>query len=276
MSAMGLPPGRDWPSTGMRLCWESGWMDDKFWYLKNCDLFERLDSEEITRLEERSRSKTFNRNSLVYLPSDQSRSVLLLASGRVKIYHITGDGKQALLALIDPGEMFGELALFDSGQREEFAETMENSTVILIPVDLIEQLMERHPDVSMGVTRMMGLSRRRVERRIKSLLFRSNRQRLVDLLLELVEKYARQTNEGLLIGIRLSHQDLSSMIGSTRETVTVLLGDLQAEGFLTIKRRQIVVNNVDQLAASVDRVPPDLPVAPGPAAPVPRQFPLDS
>ena len=251
-------------------------MDDKFWYLKNCDLFECLSAEEIAHLEGHCRSKTFSRNSLVYLPSDQSRSMLLLASGRVKIYHITGDGKQALLALIDPGELFGELALFDSGQREEFAETMEKSTVILIPVDLVAQLMERHPEVSLGVTRMMGLSRRRVERRIKSLLFRSNRQRLIDLLIELLEKYARKTDEGLLIGIRLSHQDLSSMIGSTRETVTVLLGELQTEGFLTIKRRQIVVKNIDRLAASVDRTPPDIPSTTGPAASVPRQFPLES
>jgi len=247
-------------------------MDDKFWYLKNCDLFERLSPDEVADLEGRSRSKSFSRNSLVYVPSDQSRSVLLLASGRIKIYHITGDGKQALLALIDPGEMFGELALFDTGQREEFAEAMEKSTVILIPVDLISQLMQRHPNVSLSVIQMMGLHRRRVERRIKSLLFRSNRQRLFDLLLELLEKYARQTDEGLLIGIRLSHQDLASMIGSTRETVTVLLGELQDEGFLTIKRRQIVINNVDRLAASADQAPPNLPAA-DPAASVPRQFP---
>ena len=102
----------------------------------------------------------------------------------------------------------------------------------------------------------MGLRRQSVERRLKSLLFRSNRERLVHLLLELAEKYGHPTPEGTLIGIKLSHQDLASMIGSTRETVTVLLGELQAAGDLTIKRRQIILTQLDRLAACIDADPP--------------------
>ncbi len=231
-------------------------MNKKFWYLKNCGLFEKLSDEQILRLESRSRSRHFERNSLIYLPTDHGNSMLLLVSGRVKLYHITSDGKQALLALIEPGEVFGELAVFEGGQHEEFAETMEASTVVLVPGAEIQRLMEEHPQVSLGVTKLMGLRRRRIERRLKSLLFRSNRERLVHLLLELAEKYGRHTPEGVHIGIKLSHQELASVIGSTRETVTVLLGELRAEGNLTIRRRQIVLTRVDQLAAGIDAKPP--------------------
>lgn len=227
-------------------------MDEKFWYLKNCDLFERLTPEQVVRIESRARIREFGRNSLIYLPTDESHSVLLLATGRVKLYHLTGEGKQAVLAFIDPGELFGELALLESGQREEFAETMEKSTVILIPGDVIQELMHEHPDLSLGVSKLMGLRRRRVERRLKSLLFRSNRERLVYLLIELAEKYGRRIGEGVQIGIRLSHQELANIIGSTRETVTVLLGELQAEGALLIKRRQIILTQMERLASSVD------------------------
>lgn len=233
-------------------------MHDKFWYLKNCDLFERLTGGQAARLESRSRSRKFERNSLIYLPADESRSVLLLATGRVKLYHLTSEGKQALLAIIDPGEVFGELAIFDSGQREEFAETMESSTVILIPRDEIQRLMEEHPDVSLGVTKLMGFRRRRVERRLKSLLFRSNRDRLIYLLLELAEKYGRRTAEGVLIDIKLSHQELASIIGSTRETVTVVLGELKNEGNLAIKRRTIILTQLNRLATSIDLEPPKI------------------
>ena len=86
----------------------------------------------------------------------------------------------------------------------------------------------------------MGLSRRRVERRLKSLLFRSNRERLVHLLFDLAEKYGRYTKEGgISLGIHLSHQELASIIGSTRETVTLVLGELQAEGAISISRREL-------------------------------------
>ncbi|MGE0375826.1 MAG: Crp/Fnr family transcriptional regulator [Planctomycetaceae bacterium] len=233
-------------------------MDEKYWYLKNCALFERLSPEQSARLEQRSQSKRFGRGGLIYVPSDAGESVLLVMSGRVKIYHLTGDGKQALLALIEPGELFGELALFDGGQREEFAEAMDATTVLRIPADEIRRLMELHPGVSLGVTKLMGLRRRRVERRLKSLLFRSNRERLIHLLLELVGQYGRRTSEGVEIGLKLSHQELASIIGSTRETVTVVLGELKSEGSLIIKRRQIVLLQMERLAQSLDVVPPNV------------------
>jgi CRP-like cAMP-binding protein len=233
-------------------------MKDKFWYLKSCDLFERLTPEQIARLEARSRSRTFARGSLVYLPAQQNDSVLLLASGRIKLYHNTSDGKQAVLALVEPGELFGELAILDRGLREEFAEAVENSTVVLIPAGEIQRLMETHPRVSLEVTRLMGLRRQRVERRLKSLLFHSNRERLVHLLLELVEQYGRSMLDGVSLGIKLSHQDLASMIGSTRETVTVLLGELQAEGSIIVRRRQILLTQMELLARAVGVNPPQL------------------
>src|ERR1700722_18639121 len=162
-------------------------MDEKFWYLKNCSLFECLSDEHVRRLESRAKSRAFKRGSLVYVPTDLGDCVLLLTSGRVKIFHNTQDGKQAVLALIDPGELFGELAIatFEDGQREEHAEAMEASTIVAIPAE--------------------------------------DSERLVHLLFDLAEKYGRYTKEGgIALSIHLSHQELANIIGSTRETVTLV------------------------------------------------------
>ncbi|HUG18295.1 MAG TPA: Crp/Fnr family transcriptional regulator [Planctomycetaceae bacterium] len=234
-------------------------MDDKYWFLKRCGLFERLAPDQIELIEKRSRTRKFVRGSVIYVPSDEADSVLLLTSGRVKIHHLTPDGKEALLALIDPGELFGELAILEGGRREEFAEAMETSQVVAIPSDVIQNLMETHSEVSLGVTTLLGLRRRRLERRLKSLLFRSNRERLVHLLVELLEKYGRPEPDGTLIGIRLSHQELANIIGSTRETVTVLLGELSFDRLLTVKKRKIYVPDPKRLAASIGLDPPDIP-----------------
>lgn len=238
-------------------------MDQKFWFLKNCDLFSRLTTAQIQRLESRSVSRKFESGGVVYLPSDRSDSVALLVRGRVRIYHLTNEGKQAILAIVDPGELFGELSLVGEAARDEFAEAMEPSTVVLVPREDIQTLMAECPDVALGVTRLMGMRRQRIERRLKSLLFRSNRERLIHLLVELAEKYGRQTDDGVVIGIKLSHQELASIIGSTRETVTVLLGELQSEGSLTIKRRQLILRQLGLLASSIDLSTPALP-APAP------------
>jgi CRP-like cAMP-binding protein len=171
---------------------------------------------------------------------------------------VTSEGKESVLAFIDPGEIFGELSLFGQAQREEFAEAMEKSTIVRIPGDEMQRLMSDRPEIVLQVTRLMGMRRQRIERRLKALLFRSNRDRLVYLLLELGEKYGQPCAEGIKLGIRLSHQDMASMIGSTRETVTVLLGELQYARSLIVKRRQIILTNLEQLAAVLDELTPEV------------------
>ncbi len=234
-------------------------MSEKIWRLQSCDLFQRLAPEDLSRLEACSRARNFARKSPIYLPAEDAEAVLLLVSGRAKICSFTADGKQAILGFIEPGELFGELAVFGDGKREEYAEAVENSLVVLIPGDAIFDLMQKRPDLSLGVTKLMGLRRRRIERRLKNLLFRSNRERLVHLLLELAEQYGRATLDGAVaLGIKLSHQDLANVIGSTRETVTVLLGEMQEERYLTLGRRKITITRLDSLAKSVETTPPEL------------------
>jgi CRP/FNR family transcriptional regulator, cyclic AMP receptor protein len=234
-------------------------MDQKFWYLKDCSLFQCLTDEQVRRLEGRAKARDFKRGSLIYVPSDLGDCVLVLVSGRVKIFHNTQDGKQALLAIIDPGELFGELALVEHSQREEYAEAMELSTVVVIPSDEIQQLMDDHPKLSLGLNKLLGLRVQRVNRRLKSLLFRSNRERVVHLLFDLAEKYGKYMKDGAIsIGIRLSHQELASIIGSTRETVTLVLGELQEEGAVSVTRKEIVLHEVGRLATQIDIPVPSL------------------
>jgi CRP-like cAMP-binding protein len=236
-------------------------MPEKMWHLKNCDLFQRLAPEELKHLEVSCRVRTFPRGGLIYAPRDLGEGVLLLAAGRVKLCTITAEGKQPILAFIEPGELFGELAILETGNRDEYAEAWEPSTVIFIPADSLRQLMERHAHLSIGITRLMGLRRRRVERRLKSLLFRSNRERLVALLLELSEQYGSPTANGVEIGIKLSHQDLANIIGATRESVTISLGELQSEGMVEMGRRRIVVKDLARLAQGIHAQPPKLAAA---------------
>ena len=233
-------------------------MSQRLWYLKSCDLFQQLSPEQLTTLESRCRVRKYPRGTPIYLPADQADGVLLLAEGRVKIGSFTEEGKQTILAFIEPGEIFGELSLMGTQEREEYAEAVEKSTVVLISKEVIERLLVENPSVSLGVTKLFGLRRQRIERRLKYLLFRSNRERLIHLLLELAEQYGRQTDEGVALRIKLSHQDLASIIGSTRETVTVVLGELQTEGSLQLGRRKIVLTDMARLAESVNVAAPRL------------------
>jgi len=233
-------------------------MSERIWYLKRSDLFQQMTSDQLTALEPQCRLRKFPKRSLVYSPHDPMDGVFLLATGRVKICTITEEGKQAILALIEPGELFGELAVLEPGVREDYAEACEDSVVIRIAVEVIQQLMGDHPTVGVGITKLIGLRRRRLERRLRSLLFRSNRERLILALLDLAEQYGYPTADGVRLRVKLSHQELANMIGATRESVTIVLGELQAEKLLRVGRRKIILSSLERLAGSVNAPPPRL------------------
>src|SRR3990172_1313713 len=128
-------------------------MPEKLWRLKTCELFGRLSPEQIQRIESRSRSRTFPARNPVYLPSEKADSVFLLARGLVKVCHLTADGKESILAFVEPGELFGELAIFEGQERDELVETVEASTVVMIPAEEMKRLMAECTDVALRITK---------------------------------------------------------------------------------------------------------------------------
>ncbi|WP_417737465.1 Crp/Fnr family transcriptional regulator [Rosistilla oblonga] len=226
-------------------------MAEQVWHLKSCELFANLATDQIRRLEMHSRVRSFTARSLVYLPYQAADSVFLLTRGMVKVCHSTPDGKQSTLAFIEPGELFGELALFDPSQRDEFVEVVTAATVVMIPADQLIQLMSEANAFAVGITKLVGLRRQRIQRRLRNLLFQSNRDRLTHLLLELAEQFGVPAEQGVRLRIKLSHQELANLIGSTRESVTIVLGQLKAEGLIESGRRQIVLLRPQQMAESV-------------------------
>jgi len=234
-------------------------MPERFWSLKACPLFERLSGEEIKQLESRCRSKSFSAGSMIDLPGNSASAIYLVVTGRIKIAHITGDGKESILAFVQPGEIFGELAVVSENRNEDFLEAVEKSTLIMIPVEAVRSLMQHHPEMSLAITKLIGLRRKRFERRLKNLLFHSARERLIHLLLDFAEDYGVMQGNVLHLKIRLSHQELANLIGTTRETVTVSLGELKAEGYLRIERRRVILTQPDLLARAVGRNVPAVP-----------------
>lgn len=217
------------------------------WYLKTCSLFERLTDAEAERLNRRALVRRFRKKAVIYAPAEPGQTALVLASGRVKIHDLTPEGRETILAFIEQGELFGELAALDGQPRREFAEAAEDSEVLAIPREDFLELLERRADLALSVTKLVGLRRQRIEARLRNILFLPSRPRLVRLLLELVETHGARAGFRYTIRFPLSHQDLASLIGVTRETVTLTLGQLQDEGLVSVERQRVIVRDLKRL-----------------------------
>src|SRR5262249_19696942 len=151
-----------------------------------------------------------------------------------------------------------ELALVDAKPRGEYAEAAVESHVLVVPRDDLLWLMEQRPDVALSITKLVCLRRRRIENRLRNILFLSSRERMVHLLLELVEAYGERAGQRCEIPLKLTHQELASLIGVTRETVTVVLGRLQFERLIKIHRRRITVLDCNRLFQEGSGIAPPL------------------
>lgn len=212
------------------------------WHLKHCDVLAGLPPESLRRLENVSVLRRFAKRSHVYAPSENGIVVLVLLEGRIKIKSLTPEGKETILSFIEPGEVFGESALFGEEQRiDEIAEAVLPSLVVAIPRDPFLDEIAKSPEAALRLTKLVGLRRIRIENRVKGLLFRNSRDRVLLVLNELAGQYGTPNGAGREISIKLSHQDLASLAGVTRETVTLTLGELQFERLITVKKKSITL-----------------------------------
>lgn len=221
--------------------------------LLKCQLFRNLSPQQLLQLDADTTIHSYPKRSTLYRPNDPADTVMALLDGRVKISSDPVHGRRAILAFIEPGELFAESAVFDGPPREQSAETLEACTVVHIPVARLKRLIGEHHQLALDFISMVGHRRRLIERRLKQVLFHSHQDRLIHLLIDLAEHHGQSGPDGMEIGLRLSHLDLANIIGSTRETVTVTLGALQAQGLVHVRRRRVTIVEPDMLAERVNR-----------------------
>jgi len=220
----------------------------KLWYLKRINLFSEMSDAEMKQLEGITRMEAVKRKEPIYLPGDPGDSVFLLKSGKVKISKISEDGREITLAILEPGEIFGELEALDDSPRDTVAEALDDTHICVIKREDFESLLKRKPDLSFKLTKLIGLRLKRIGTRIEDLVFKDVHARLANLLLEFSQRYGVKEKEGIQIGIKITHQEMANLIGSTRETVSMALGEFKRQGLIDLEGRKILILRDDRLS----------------------------
>ncbi|AFZ36017.1 transcriptional regulator, Crp/Fnr family [Stanieria cyanosphaera PCC 7437] len=189
--------------------------------------------------------ETFERGKTIFFPGDPAERVYFLVKGAVKLSRVYEAGEEITVALLRENTVFGVLSLITGQRSDRFYHAVAFTSVELLsaPIQQVEQSLKENPELSMLMLR--GLSSRilQTEMMIETLAHRDMGSRLVSFLLILCRDFGVPTNEGIRIDLKLSHQAIAEAIGSTRVTVTRLLGDLRQENMISIHKKKITVHN---------------------------------
>ena len=189
--------------------------------------------------------ESFERGKTIFFPGDPAERVYFLVKGAVKLSRVYEAGEEITVALLRENSVFGVLSLITGQSSDRFYHAVAFTPVELLsaPIDHVERALKSHPELSMLM--LQGLSSRilQTEMMIETLAHRDMGSRLVSFLLILCRDFGVPAPEGIRIDLKLSHQAIAEAIGSTRVTVTRLLGDLRQEEMISIHKKKITVHN---------------------------------
>jgi CRP-like cAMP-binding protein len=183
--------------------------------------------------------RRFAPKDVIFTPGDPDDLLYFLLSGTVRLYKIYGDYKEATTALLKDGGVFGKLSLTEGRWQDVFAEAVTESRVAGIQKTSLERVIKSDPEFALRLFSSLSERLRQSDEVIESLLHREVSTRLATLLMNLSDRFGEE--DGTLIGVRLTHQDLANMIASTREAVSKVMSEFQREGVIETRSRRIAV-----------------------------------
>lgn len=223
---------------------------EPIWYLRSSELFDSLNAEEMQAFVEKGKLVQFDRGDQIYGEGDPGDQIYFIKRGGVKIVTSNADGKEIALAYLKELELLGETALVDRAPREQRAVATEECCLMAFEASDIEELMQRNPELSLSLTKFVGLRLRKLQTRLQHLMFRSPLQRLASLLLELGGDFGEKDPRTghTEIKLRITHSEIASLIGVTRESVTYAMGQLELDELIRVVKRRIYLVDAEGLA----------------------------
>lgn len=220
----------------------------KLWHLEQINLFKDLSDEEMQGLDDKTVLKSANKNDYVYFPEEPSKILFFLKRGRIKIGTYSADGKEIIKKILYPGEVFGEMGIVGEDTRKDFAMALDDDTrMCTLSIEEFKEMMDANARLSMLITKQIGERLRSVERRLEALIFKDARERIIDLMKEMAEKYGKKIGFETLVKHDLTHQDIANLTATSRQTVTTVLNDLKDKDLIYMERKRFLIRDVEQL-----------------------------
>lgn len=209
--------------------------------LSQSDLFSGFDEAAMGEVVAASEIRSLRRNDLVFRENEPPDQLFVVKSGRIAIATTSGDGRESVMALMEPGDLFGEMPLFDGGNRSAGARALEPSEVVAVPYGPVERILSERPELLWGVLRLLAQRLRATNAVVADSVFLDVTGRTAKRLLEL----AGDADEFVL---PVTQEELAGMVGASRERVNKALSAFIRLGWLEQSERRYRITDREQLA----------------------------
>lgn len=222
------------------------------WHLKRTELFADLELAELEGVAASTPYRSYGAGEVVYRMDDPGDALYFVKSGLVKISKLFPNGKEAILGVVGQHDTFGELLLQPEERRATQAETLEATTLIVLPRRELQSLLSSKPDLAMKLIRLMAARLFEAQAWSATVSAYSAPERVASLLYRLAREFGRPHSQGVELNLKLNQEDIARMVGATRETVSHSLGKLKQEGAILRARTPIIVR-MDELKKYIDK-----------------------
>ncbi|MEO6714471.1 MAG: Crp/Fnr family transcriptional regulator [Mycobacteriales bacterium] len=219
-------------------------MDDS---LRRVSLFSGLDDDSWKSLRSRLKESARPRGTLIFAEGDAGGQLHVILSGKVKISRAAVDGRENLLAVLGPGDLFGELSLFNPGPRTATATTITDAQLATFSHDDLRPVIIEQPEVAAELLRVLAERLRQTNDAMADLVFTDVPGRVAKALLSLAERFGETDPDGVRVHHDLTQEELAQLVGASRETVNKALSDFAGRGWLRVDARAVVLLDLERL-----------------------------
>lgn len=208
---------------------------DKIKYLSRIQLFQDLEIEELEKIEDDTPIHIMKKGTIITSPNEEQNCLYLIKSGKVRLYRISEEGKEFTVDMLNIGHIFGETGVFTTGYEGIYAEVWEDALICKLNKQQFEKIIHMRPDIALRFIEIISNRLKEMEELLEQMAYGSVRKRLLFLLYKLSRKFGQQVENNtnwLELEISITHQELATMMGSIRETVTNVLNALKKEGIV--------------------------------------------
>ncbi|MBM4443777.1 MAG: Crp/Fnr family transcriptional regulator [Chloroflexi bacterium] len=222
-------------------------------FLAKVPLFASLKADHLAELAAKLKTRNYRRGEVIFWQNDPASDVHIIRSGQVKISATSVEGEEIIMAILTPGDSFGEISLLDGQPRSASAMAMDNTqTVTLNRADFLN-VMSRNPGMMGIVLASLAAGWRRTSHLLEDAMFLDIPGRLGKRLLQLAEKHGLKTEKGIEIDLHLTHNDLAAALGVSPATLKRHLRVLSDSGLIAVESRQAAVLPPD-ISADEERI----------------------